>query len=154
MRRVIETFFRAIMAATGASIATTIAGIILILLLAGVHIIGVLQLFLMLVLFGFVFGTPVALAHILLLGLPAWLLFDRWRPIGQTGAAAMGAVIGATPATIFAGFNGLEIATGTMLAIPIAEAGDVAGIFKVAALFGAGGAAGALAFRARLSAAE
>ncbi|AHE57159.1 hypothetical protein [Sphingomonas sanxanigenens] len=50
--------------------------------------------------FGMIFGLPIALGHILILGMPAWLLLNHWRPLGRIGTAALGMVIGAVPVTI------------------------------------------------------
>lgn len=83
------------------------------------------------IIFGMIFGLPIALGHILILGLPAWLLIDRWRPIGRIGAAAIGLVIGTVPVTIFGFAN------------PPAYASTQIGF---SAAFGAAGVVAALAF--------
>ena len=81
--------------------------------------------------FGTLFGLPIALGHILILGMPAWLLLNRWPPLGRIGTAAIGLVIGAVPVTIF-GFVDPPAYPLTQVAF--------------SAAFGAAGVVGALAF--------
>ena len=81
--------------------------------------------------FGMVFGLPIALGHILILGVPAWLLINLWRPPGWIGTAAIGLVIGAAPITIYG--------IAAPPANPLTQLG-------FGAAFGAAGVAAALAF--------
>ena len=76
----------------------------------------------------FVFGAPIAAAHVLALWLPAWAWASRHRELGWAPAAALGFVCGALPVFVF-------------------SAGEPFGT----ALFGCSGVIGALAFRATLA---
>ncbi|MGF7151789.1 hypothetical protein FHS96_005457 [Sphingomonas zeicaulis] len=81
--------------------------------------------------FGMIFGLPIALGHILILGMPAWLLLNRWRPLDRIATAALGLVIGAVPVTILGFMN--------PPAYPLTQV-------AFSAAFGAAGAAAGLAF--------
>ena len=78
--------------------------------------------------FVFIFGAPIAAAHVLALWLPAWAWASRHGALGWSQSAALGFVCGSLPVFALSG-------------------GDAYGT----ALFGGSGVIGAVAFRATLS---
>lgn len=149
MRKAMERMFRPIMAATAASVAMAIAGIALIVLFESGNPVGALLTLVALVPLGIIFGVPIALAHILCLGLPAWLILrPRWT-INRPGAAAIGFAIGATPATITASLDQMAVHGGMVGAVVVGTA-NLFWMLAAAILFGTAGALGALAFLATM----
>jgi hypothetical protein len=95
---------------------------------------GGLLLFPFFLVFVFVYGTPVAVAHVFLVWLPAWLLLKRRYEPGAVAAAALGFACGALPITVIAWASGW-----------------MRGVGPVAGLFGGCGLVGGVAFWWRLN---
>ncbi|MEA3015751.1 MAG: hypothetical protein QOI38_473 [Sphingomonadales bacterium] len=95
---------------------------------------GGILLFPFLLVFVFVYGAPIAAAHVFLVWLPAWLLLKRRLEPGAAAAAALGFACGALPITVIAW------AWGWMT-----------GVGPFAGLFGGCGVIGGFAFWWRLN---
>jgi hypothetical protein len=95
---------------------------------------GGILLFPFVLVFVLIYGAPIAVAHVLLIWLPAWLLLKRRFDLGAAAAAALGFACGALPITIIAWAWGWMGAVG-----------------PVAGLFGGCGLVGGVAFWWRLN---